>query len=47
VDQGHEIAAKYHVQSMPTFLFIRNSQVVDQFSGASKEKLLQTIQKLK
>ncbi len=44
VDEASEIAQKYQVNAMPTFLFIKDKSVVDRFSGASKDKLLSTIQ---
>ncbi len=34
VDEEIEIAARYAVRSMPTFLFLRDGQVVDQVVGA-------------
>ena len=43
VDEVPEIAAKYQVMAMPTFLFIKNGEVVGRFSGASVEKLRETI----
>jgi hypothetical protein len=39
-----DITEAYEVQAMPTFLFLRSGQVVDRFSGASVEKLKETIQ---
>lgn len=43
VDENPEISEKYQVMSMPTFLFIRDNEVIDRFSGASVEKLKETI----
>lgn len=43
VDENPEISEKYQIMSMPTFLFIRDNEVVDRFSGASVEKLKETI----
>lgn len=43
VDEGAEIAQAYSVMSMPTFLFIKDGKIVDRFSGASVEKLRQTV----
>lgn len=42
-----ETAQKYDVFQMPTFLFIRNGEVVDQFSGANEVVLRQKIELLK
>ena len=43
VDEATEIAMKYGVQAMPTFLFIKDGSVVNRFSGADAAKLRQTI----
>ena len=43
VDETPEIAEKYQVMAMPTFIFIRNGEVVSRFSGASVEKMRETI----
>lgn len=43
IDEVPEIAEKYQIQSMPTFVFIRDGEVVSQFSGASIEKLQDTL----
>lgn len=45
VDDNEEIAAKYGIQSMPTFIFIKNNEVVHQFAGASIIKLKEAIEK--
>lgn len=34
VDEEVELAARYAIRSMPTFLFLRDGKVVDQVSGA-------------
>jgi thioredoxin 1 len=38
-------AQKYQIRSMPTFLFLRNSKILDRFSGADAIKLQEYIQK--
>jgi thioredoxin 1 len=43
VDQVKAIAKRYEVMSMPTFILFKNGKVVDRFSGASIEKLRDTI----
>ena len=43
VDEVPELAERFQVQSMPTFLFMKDSEEIDRFSGASVEKLKQTI----
>lgn len=40
------IAEKYEITSMPTFVFIKEGAVVNRFSGASVEKLADTISNL-
>ena len=46
VDETPDIASRYQVMAMPTFLFIKKGQVVGRFSGASVEKLRETINSL-
>ncbi|CAM9137635.1 unnamed protein product, partial [Hapterophycus canaliculatus] len=43
VDENEETAQKYEVFQMPTFLFMRKGEVVEQFSGANVEVLRQKI----
>ncbi|CAN9509295.1 unnamed protein product [Ophioblennius macclurei] len=47
VDEAEDIAAHYGITSMPTFIFFRNQAQLQKFSGASREKLEETIQKFK
>ncbi|KAL0100322.1 hypothetical protein PUN28_019587 [Cardiocondyla obscurior] len=47
VDECEDIAAEYDISSMPTFVFIKEGKVLETFSGASIEKLQNTIQKHK
>ncbi|XP_014488686.1 PREDICTED: thioredoxin-2 [Dinoponera quadriceps] len=47
VDECEEIAAEYKITSMPTFVFIKNSKVLETFSGANFDKLKNTILKHK
>ncbi len=45
VDDNAQVAAKYGVRSIPTVLFIKNGQVVDQIIGAvPKSQFIQKIQ---
>ncbi|EDR22855.1 thioredoxin-1, putative [Entamoeba dispar SAW760] len=39
VDQGADIAQRYGVHSMPTFILFKNGQEYDRFSGANRAKL--------
>lgn len=43
VDDCEEIAQEYKISSMPTFVFVKNGQVVHQFSGANETTLRSTI----
>jgi thioredoxin 1 len=46
VDENPQLAGQYSVFSIPTFLFFKNGQVVDQLVGAAgKEKFLEIINK--
>lgn len=47
VDENVEVTEKFQVASMPTFIFLKNGEVVDRFSGASVEKLKEVLDKLK
>ncbi|KAH0628376.1 hypothetical protein JD844_009452 [Phrynosoma platyrhinos] len=47
VDDAQEVAAHCDVKCMPTFQFYKNNKKVHEFSGANKEKLEETIKKLK
>lgn len=45
VDVDEMTMDDYRISSMPTFLFIKNGQELERFSGASEENLRATIQK--
>ncbi|XP_053154399.1 thioredoxin domain-containing protein 2-like isoform X2 [Hemicordylus capensis] len=47
VDEAQDVASHYDVKCMPTFQFFKNNEKVHEFSGANKEKLEETIKKLK
>jgi len=47
VDECDDVASDYNIESMPTFLFIKQSQVVETLKGTNKEKLEQLILKYK
>lgn len=44
VDECEDIAMEYEITSMPTFVFIKNKEVITTFSGANYDKLKETIQ---
>lgn len=39
VDENEELTSRFNIQSMPTFVFIKNGAQVDSFAGANAEKL--------
>ncbi|XP_025917320.1 thioredoxin isoform X1 [Apteryx rowi] len=43
VDDAQDVAAHCDVKCMPTFQFYKNGKKVQEFSGANKEKLEETI----
>ncbi|KAF5306564.1 hypothetical protein FQR65_LT07291 [Abscondita terminalis] len=47
VDDCEDIATEYNISSMPTFIFIKNCEVVTQFSGANYDKLKQIVEENK
>ncbi|XP_010127681.1 PREDICTED: thioredoxin domain-containing protein 2, partial [Chlamydotis macqueenii] len=46
VDDAQDVAAHCDVKCMPTFQFYKNGKKVQEFSGANKEKLEETIKSL-
>jgi len=47
VDENEDTAQACGIQAMPTFHFYKDGNKVHEFSGASKEKIVQGIEKLK
>lgn len=47
VDECEDIASDYEITAMPTFVFIKNKQKVDAFSGANADMVKQYITKYK
>lgn len=45
VDETDDIAAEYKIEAMPTFIFIKNKEVKEKFSGASEQKIRELITK--
>ncbi|XP_031625960.1 thioredoxin-2-like [Contarinia nasturtii] len=43
VDECEELAMRFDVSSMPTFVFMKDGKKVDSFSGANPDKLEKTI----
>lgn len=46
VDKADELAEEFDVDSMPTFLFIKDTVVVEQFAGGDAAKLKKMMVKL-
>ena len=46
VDENPDTAAKYGVSAMPTFLFIKQGEVVDKLMGANPPKLKEMLDDL-
>ena len=46
VDKTPELADRYEVQGMPTFVFIKDGAVVERFAGASPQKLREVVEAL-
>ena len=42
VDENHDTASKYHVMSIPTLIFFKNGQLVEQTVGGVPEKTLRS-----
>ena len=47
VDENEDIAQEYDISAMPTFVFIKNGNKLDAFSGANFDKLKQTCEQHK
>jgi thioredoxin 1 len=43
VDAQPRLAARYHIRSIPTILFVKEGQVVDRVVGAAPKAVLQAI----
>jgi len=47
VDDNDDISKRYEVSCMPTFIYIKNKQKVDELSGANEDKLKELLNKHK
>ncbi len=47
VDELQTVAEEWKVESMPTFLFVKEGKVLERFAGANREKLQKTVEKLR
>ncbi|KAI0347741.1 thioredoxin-domain-containing protein [Trametopsis cervina] len=46
VDEAKDVASHYRIQAMPTFKFIKKSDVVETIKGANRNALESTVRKL-
>lgn len=47
IDESEELVVEFNIESLPTFMFIKNNEVVDSFVGAKKEQLKKNVEKFK
>lgn len=47
VDEVDEVANMFNIQSLPTFLILKERKVINKLEGASKEKLIVLLSQLK
>jgi len=47
VDECEDVAQDYEIKCMPTFLFFKNGEKVEEFAGANEEKIRDLVVKLK
>ena len=47
VDEVDEVANMFNIQSIPTFLILKERKVINKLEGANKEKLLVLVSQLK
>lgn len=45
VDENEEITLEYNITSMPTFVFIKNGEVLEIFVGGNSDKLAKSMEK--
>eukprot|EP00928_Gymnodinium_smaydae_P038215 TRINITY_DN263_c1_g1_i1.p1 TRINITY_DN263_c1_g1~~TRINITY_DN263_c1_g1_i1.p1 ORF type:complete len:126 (-),score=39.13 TRINITY_DN263_c1_g1_i1:74-451(-) len=45
VDENANVAEKYDIEAMPTFVFIRDKDTLEKFSGADVDKVRYTVKK--
>lgn len=45
IDKVPSISEKYNVMAVPTFLFMKNNNVIDRFSGGNVPKLEEMLRK--
>ncbi|KAL9358051.1 hypothetical protein Peur_051304 [Populus x canadensis] len=45
VDELKSVAQEWDVQAMPTFIFLKDGEIVEKFTGVNKMKLQSTVEK--
>jgi thioredoxin 1 len=46
VDESEEVASKYSIESLPTFVFLKNGVEVKRIEGADPHRLIQVLEGL-
>ncbi len=46
VDENQDAAVEFQIQAVPTFVFSKNKESVNKFSGADKDQLEKLVQEL-
>ena len=46
VDENQDSAVEFQIQAVPTFIFSKNEEMVNKFSGADKDQLEKLVQEL-
>lgn len=47
VDECEDVASEYQISSMPTFVFVKHGEKIENFSGANESKLKELVAKHK
>lgn len=45
-DDDESLALHYDIQKLPTFVFIKNSEVINKYTGINEEVLISNLEKL-
>ncbi|KAF9683084.1 hypothetical protein SADUNF_Sadunf05G0175400 [Salix dunnii] len=45
VDELQSVAQEWDVQAMPTFIFLKDGEIVEKYTGANKMKLQEAVEK--
>lgn len=47
VDEAEDVSEVFEIQSMPTFIIVKDKQIINRFSGANKQLLIESIENIK